>query len=47
MDDGGEVVRTRRLVLTVSTMLSTLLYTIDTTVANVALPVLRSEEQHV
>ena len=41
MDDGGEVVRTRRLVLTVSTMLSTLLYTIDTTVANVALPVLQ------
>lgn len=33
--------RTRRLVLTVSTMLSTLLYTIDTTVANVALPVLQ------
>ena len=34
-------VRRRRLVLTVSTMLSTLLYTIDTTVANVALPVLQ------
>ena len=38
-DDGA--VRLRRLVLTVSTMLSTLLYTIDTTVANVALPVLQ------
>ena len=39
LDDGA--VRLRRLVLTVSTMLSTLLYTIDTTVANVALPVLQ------